>query len=179
MRLPSMFLSALVALSVAGTASLHAGTEPVTEPAASPAWLTADPFEIPATLQAQIDAALAALPRITSITPWQVIPIGAAADVFVAPDVLFQVVGLDVQLPWVAAGQINAGALANLLGPKAGLINQISAVADPSGGGFKLGAYKWSHMTAPDFCSSETLYFMYFERTGALFVFRFDSSSEC
>ena len=51
--------------------------------------------------------------------------------------------------------------------------------ADPSGGGFRLGAYKWSHPTQPDFCSGETLYYMYFEATRVLFVFRFDSSSEC
>ena len=66
-----------------------------------------------------------------------------------------------------------------LLGSQSALIGQISAVADPAGGGFKLGAYRWSHPTAPDSCSGETLYFMYFERTGALFAFRFDSSHEC
>ncbi|HEY0992550.1 MAG TPA: hypothetical protein VGD80_36100 [Kofleriaceae bacterium] len=66
-----------------------------------------------------------------------------------------------------------------VLGSQSALIGQISGVADPSGGGFKLGAYRWSHPTAPDSCSGETLYFMYFERTGALFAFRFDSSHEC
>jgi len=180
MKVQSVLFSVIVALSVAVVGSSHAaGPARPSSPIASQDWLTADPLEIPATLQAQINAAIAACHCVESIAPWQVIPTGTAAQVFSSPGVLFAVLDLDVQLPWAAAGQINPGALNVLLGSQAGLINQISAVADPSGGGFKLGAYRWSHPTAPDFCSGETLYFMYFERTGALFAFRFDSSHEC
>jgi hypothetical protein len=180
MKVQSVLFSVILGLSVAVVGSTHAGASArASSPVAFTDNLTADPLEIPATPQAQINAAIAACRCVDSITPWQVIPIGTAAQVFTSPGVLFAVLDLDVQLPWAAAGQINSGALNVLLGGQAGLINQISAVADPSGGGFKLGAYRWSHPTAPDFCSGETLYFMYFERTGALFAFRFDSSRDC
>ena len=181
MKVQSVLLSVVIGLSVAVVGSSHAGAGAARPRASvtSQDLLTADPLEIPAALQAQIDAAIAACHCVESIAPWQVIPTGTAAQVFSSPGVLFAVLDLDIQLPWVAAGQINSGALNVLLGSQSGLIGQISAVADPSGGGFKLGAYRWSHPTAPDFCSGETLYFMYFERTGALFAFRFDSSHEC
>jgi hypothetical protein len=180
MKIQSVLCSVILGLSVAVVGSSHAGASArASAPVASQDMLTADPLEIPATLQAQINAAIAACHCVDSITPWQVIPVGTASQVFSSFGVLFAVLDLDIQLPWAAAGQINAGALSVLLGSQAGLINQISAVADPSGGGFKLGAYRWWHPTAPDFCSGETLYFMYFERTGALFAFRFDSSRDC
>jgi hypothetical protein len=179
MNVLSVLLSAIVALSMVDVRSSYAAGGEAHPPAAPQVSLTADPLEIPAGLQAQIDAAIAACHCVEPATSWQVIPIGTAAQVFSSPDVLFAVLDLDIQLPWVAAGEINRGALAVLLGSQAGLINSLSAYGDPSGGGFRLGAYKWSHPTAPDFCSGETLYFMYFERTGALFAFRFDSSHEC
>jgi len=182
MKFQSVLLSAAaVALCLVDAGSSRASVSPVNPSAAIAPQVTlaADPLELPATLQAQIDAAVAACDCFSSVTSWQVSPTGTAAQVFSSPDVLFAMLDLDVQLPWVAAGEINAGALSVRLGSQAGLINQISSYADPSGGGFRLGAYQWSHPTAPDFCSGETLYFMYFERTGVLFAFRFDSSHEC
>lgn len=140
---------------------------------------SADPFDISAELQAQINAARAACHCFFSVTPLEVVPFGTPAEVFHSTDVLFAAVGQDIQLPWVAAGEISPGALANLLGNQAGLINQLTAAAEDPTGVFHLGAYKWSHPTQPDFCSGETLYYMYFETTRILFVFRFNSSSEC
>lgn len=140
---------------------------------------SADPFDISPALQAQIDAARAACHCFTSVTPLEVVPFGTPAEVFTSIDVLFAAVGQDIQLPWVAAGEINPGALANLLGNQSGLIGQLTAAAEDPTGVFHLGAYKWSHPTQPDFCSGETLYYMYFETSRILFVFRFDSSSEC
>ena len=178
MRLYCVVLATLVAASfVDATPSRAAGDSPVASVASFVP--SADPLDIPATLQAQIDAARAACHCFTGVIPLEVVPFGTPDEVFHSIDVLFAAVGQDIQLPWVAAGEINHGALANLLGGQSGLISQLSAFADPSGGGFHLGAYKWSHPTQPDFCSSETLYFMYFENTRVLFVFRFDSSSEC
>ena len=177
MKLSCVFLAAIVAASF-GDVSLSraAGDSPAPADAFPP---SADPLDIPASLQIQIDAARAACHCFTSVTPLEVVPTGTPDEVFHSIDVLFAAVGQDIQLPWVAAGEINHGALANLLGSQAGLINRLAAFADPSGGGFRLGAYKWSHPTQPDFCSSETLYLMYFPRTRVLFVFRFDTSSEC
>ena len=166
-------VAAVAALSfIAATPSRAAGPAATFVP-------SADPFDISPALQAQINAARAACHCFTSVTPLEVVPTGTPDEVFHSIDVLFAAVGQDIQLPWVAAGEINHGALANLLGSQAGLISRLSAFADPSGGGFRLGAYKWSHPTQPDFCSSETLYLMYFPRTRVLFVFRFDTSSEC
>ncbi|MGH9889715.1 MAG: hypothetical protein ACREBE_29575 [bacterium] len=54
-------------------------------------------------------------------SPLQRIPTGTAAEMFRSPDVLFAILDLDVQLPWVAAGEINRGALNVLLGSQAGL----------------------------------------------------------
>jgi hypothetical protein len=178
MKLSCVFLAAIVAASFGDISpSRAAGESPAAPADAFPP--SADPLDIPASLQIQIDAARAACHCFTSVTPLEVVPSGTPDEVFHSIDVLFAAVGQDIQLPWVAAGEINHGALANLLGSQSGLIKQLSAFADPSGGGFRLGAYKWSHPTQPDFCSSETLYLMYFPRTRALFVFRFDTSSEC
>lgn len=177
MKLPCLALAAIVAASLVGLSPSRAMGEGPGATSAFPP--SADPLDIPATLQAQIDAAQVACNCFTSVTPLEVVPSGTPSEVFSSIDVLFAAVGQDIQLPWVAAGEINRGALANLLGNQAGLIDQLSAFADPSGGRFRLGAYKWSHPTAPDYCSSETLYLMYFPRTRVLFVFRFDSSSEC
>ena len=142
---------------------------------------SADPLDIPLALEQSIEDAMSACNCFTSITPWEVTPVSTAAQVFASDDVLYAIVGQDIQLPWVAHGQINAQALALRLAPsgQTGLLDEIAAFADPSGHGFKLGAHKWSYMTAPDYCSSETIYLMYFEHTGVLFAFRFDSSSEC
>lgn len=178
MKLRGVVLAAIVAASLVHVSVSHAvGEGPAV--AADGFVPSADPLEIPATLQAQIDAAQAACRCFTSVTPLEVVPFGTPGEVFHSIDVLFAAVGQDIQLPWVAAGEINPGALANLLESQSGLIQALSTFADPSGGGFHLGAYRWSHPTQPDFCSSETLYLMYFERTRVLFVFRFDSSSEC
>jgi hypothetical protein len=108
-----------------------------------------------------------------------VIPVGTPAEVFSSQEIFFLLLEQDAQLPWGLRGEVNAQALPLLLGSNAGLVNQISQFADPSGHGYRLGAYKWSHPTAPDFCSGETVYLMYFPHTGVLFAFRFDSSSEC
>ena len=177
MKLPCVALAIVAAFLIDAAPSRAAGDGTVV--AASAFSPSADPLDIPATLQAQIDAARAACRCFTSVTPLEIVPFGTPSEVFHSEDVLFAAVGQDIQLPWVAAGEINAGALTNLLRGQSGLITQLSAFADPSGGGFHLGAYKWSHPTQPDFCSSETLYLMYFQNTRVLFVFRFDSSSEC
>jgi hypothetical protein len=178
MKLFCMLVASIVVASFSAVSLSHAaGESPVAPANAFPP--SADPLDIPVSLQAQIDAARAACHCFTSVTPLEVVPPGTPDEVFRSIDVLFAAVGQDIQLPWVAAGEINRGALANLLGRQAGLITQLSAFADPSSTGFRLGAYKWSHPTQPDFCSSETLYLMYVPSTGVLFVFRFDSSSEC
>jgi hypothetical protein len=166
-RTPLLIAITLLGLGTLAT-RIHASDPP-----------SADPLAIPLELEQAIEDAQAACNCFTSVTPLEVTPVSTAAAVFASDDVLFAVVGQDIQLPWTAHGQQGAGALANLLGGQAGLINQISAFADPSGHGFKLGAHKWRYMTAPDYCSSETIYLMYFEHTGVLFAFRFDSSSEC
>jgi hypothetical protein len=142
--------------------------------------ITAEPLDIPGELQDRIDQVQADCQCFASLTPWSVIPVSPAADVFGSATVLEAIVGPDIQLPWVAAGTINPLALDNLLGPEhAGLIDEIAAVGDPAGGDYQVGAHKWSHPTQPDFCSSETVYEMYFPATGVLFAFRFDTSSEC
>lgn len=140
---------------------------------------SADPFNISKELQIKIRTAQVACRCFFSVTPLEVVPSGTPDEVFHSIDVLFAAVGQDIQLPWVAAGEINPGALANLLGNQAGLINQLAAAAEDPTGVFHLGAYQWSRETQPDACSGETLYYMYFETTRILFVFRFDSSSEC
>jgi hypothetical protein len=142
--------------------------------------ITADPLDIPGELQDRIDEVQADCQCFGSLTSWSVFPVSPAADVFDSFTVLEAIVGQDIQLPWAAAGAINPLALDNLLGSEhAGLIDELAAAGDPAGGDFELGAHKWSHPTQPDFCSSETIYQMYFPATGVLFAFRFDSSAEC
>src|SRR5688572_87387 len=170
-RALSLLLAIGMSVSAAGAAG-DGASAPATQQA-----LTIDPIDLPAALQAQVNAATVG--QISSITPWQVIPIGTPAEVFSSPDIFFTLLDLDAQLPWALRGEVNPQALPGLLGSNAGLVNQISQFADPSGQGYRLGAYKWSHPTAPDFCSGETVYLMYFPHTGVLFAFRFDSSSEC
>jgi len=174
MKLLSLVLSAVVMMSIAAPAASRA------QPAQIQA-LTTTPVAIPATLQGQINAAIAACNCFVSVTAFQVDPAASAAEVFASPDVLFGVLDLDVQLPWVGIGEINAGALAARLTPSGqqSLVRKIQAFADPPRGPFKLGQYAWSHPTQPDFCSGETLWLQYFEHTGVLFAFRFDTSHEC
>jgi hypothetical protein len=136
-------------------------------------------FGFSAELQQAIDDARDACGCFGDVKAVEVPAYTPAGEVFYSDDVLYALLDLDVQLPWAAAGEINALALSNLLGAQSSLINAIAAEADPSGGGFRLGAHSWSHMTAPDYCSGEKLYLMYFRRTGVVFSFRFDSSSEC
>ena len=146
---------------------------------AAAASLDVETFDVSPELQAAIDEARAACGCFGDVKAVRV-PAGTpAGDVFASGDVLFALVDLDVQLPWAAAGEINRLALANLLGDRAALEGEIAAEADPSGGAFRLGAYAWSYPTAPDFCSGEKLYVMYFPRSGVVFSFRFDASSEC
>lgn len=172
----SILLSAMLAVSAFVPA---AGAAPA--PVQLQTALNIEPIEIPATLQAQIDAAVAACGCFSSVTAYEVFPHATPAEVFASADVLFGILDLDVQLPWVGVGEIGQSALAARLAPagQKQLVVQISRFADPAGGGFHLGAYAWSHPTQPDFCSGETLYQMYFPATGVLFAFRFDSSHEC
>jgi hypothetical protein len=176
MKIQSVVLSALVAMSVLSPAAASAQSSSATTQA-----LSTQPIAIPATLQAQINATIAACDCFSSITAFRVSPRAPAAQVFSSIDVLFAILDLDLQLPWAAAGEINAAALAGRLAPSGqkALLTSIQQFADPSGTPFRLGAHKWSHPTQPDFCSGETLYLQYFENTGVLFAFRFDSSSEC
>jgi hypothetical protein len=142
--------------------------------------ITAEPLDIPGELQDRIDDVQAACQCFSGLTSWSVSPVSPAGDVFESITVLEAIVGQDIQLPWVAAGAINPLALDNLLGPEnADLVDELAAFGDPAGGDYQLGAHKWSHPTAPDYCSSETVYEMYFPSTGILFAVRFDSSSEC
>lgn len=174
----SVLLSVFVVLSSVLSPVVHAQPLP---PPVTQSVLTTTPLALPASLRAEIDQAIAVCHCFSTITSWRVSPVATSAQVFSSPEVLSAVLGQDVQLPWVASGEISASALASRLSPsgqKAVLVH-IAEYADPSGGGFHLGQYSWSHETQPDFCSGETLYFMYFERTGALFAFRFDSSHEC
>ncbi|MBC7973581.1 MAG: hypothetical protein H7138_01255 [Myxococcales bacterium] len=176
MKIRSVVLSALVAVSTLAPAASSAQSAPVVTQA-----LSAQPITLPAALQSQINAVIAACNCFSSITAYRVVPRGAAAEVFSSPDILFTILDLDIQLPWAAAGEINAAALAvraATFGQKA-LLTKIQQFADPSNAPFRLGAYAWSHPTAPDFCSGETLYLQYFENTGVLFAYRFDSSHEC
>jgi hypothetical protein len=174
----SVLLSALVVLSSVLSPIVHAQPLPA---AVTQSALTATPLVLPASLRAEIDQAIAVCGCFSTVTSWQVSPIATSAQVFSSPEIVSAVLGQDFQLPWVASGEISASALPIRLSPsgqKAVLVH-IAGYADPSGGGFHLGQYSWSRQTQPDFCSGETLYLMYFERTGALFAFRFDSSHEC
>jgi hypothetical protein len=174
----SVLLSAFVVLSSILSPVARAQPLPF---AVTQSVLTATPLALPTSLRAEIDQAIAVCGCFSTVTSWQVSPVATSAQVFSSQEVLSAVLDLDIQLPWVASGEIAGSALASRLAPssqKAVLVH-IADFADPSGGGFHLGQYSWSHETAPDFCSGETLYFMYFERTGALFAFRFDSSHEC
>lgn len=174
-----------ISFAAAAMAAVLVGGSASTAPAAAlqqPPQLTIDPIDIPATLQAQIDAAVAACGDcFSSVTPWQVIPIGAPADVFASWEIHEILLEQDVQLPWGLRGEVSSQALKVKLQPSGqhGVLDKISQFADPSGQGYRIGAYKWSYMTQPDYCSGETVYLMYFPNTGVLFAFRFDSSSEC
>jgi len=171
----------LLSLSVAGC-SLSEPTQNGASAAvmsAEAADITAVPFDVSDQLMDRIAEVQAACQCFTSLTAWSVVPVSPAGDVFASDSLLEALIGQDIQLPWVAAGEIDPLALDNLLGSQAGLIDDIAAAADPSGGDFQLGAHVWSHPTQPDFCSGETLYLMYFPDTGVLFAFRFDSSHEC
>ena len=184
MKLGVISRSAILALTLTGAAASRADRAPIAPehgPIAMQAALHASPISIPASLQSKINAAIAACHCFSSVTPWQVAPVGTPAQVFASADILSDLVGQDAQLPWAPAGEINAAALSVRLAPSGqkGVLVDISSFADPSGGGFRLGAWKWSHPTAPDFCSGETLYLQYFPVTGKLFAWRFDSSSEC
>lgn len=180
LKIRSVTLTAVIALSLlgAGASVAERARRPSSLPIAQLSSLTADPLYIPPALQAQLNAAQAACNCFSSATAWE-IPDGSAAEVFSSYDILFALVEWDIQLPWAGYGEVSSGALANLLGSQAGVLSSISQFADPSGHGYRIGAYKWSYMTAPDYCSSETLYLQYYEHTGVLFAWRFDSSSEC
>ena len=169
----------LLSLTVAGCAlSEPAGA--ATRDEALLTSITAEPFEISDELRDRIDEVQSGCQCFDSVTSWSVVPVSSASDVFTSDGVLEAIVGQDIQLPWAAAGAINPLALDNLLGPShAELIDDLAAFADPAGGDHELGAHAWSHPTAPDFCSGETIYQMYFPDTGVLFAFRFDSSHEC
>ena len=174
----SVLLSAFVILS--SVLSPVARAQPL-PPVVTQSVLTTTPLALPASLRTEIDHAIAVCGCFSTVTSWRVSPVATSAQVFSSLEVLSAVLDLDVQLPWVANGEISGSALAARLSPsgqKAVLVH-IASFADPSGGGFHLGQYSWSRETQPDFCSGETLQLMYFERTGALFAFRFDSSHEC
>lgn len=140
--------------------------------------LSADPFEVSDEFRARMDQVQAECQCFTSLTPWIVDPVSPAAQVFIS-DNLLEVISQDSQLGWGSQGAIDSGQLDDLLGSSAGFVDEIAAVADPGGGTSVLGARHWSRETAPDFCSGETLFLLYFPNTGILFVFRFDSSHEC
>ena len=179
-KLRSITLGAVLALSFLGASSGAERGRPQAAPIAlQQSSLTADPLSIPSSLATQINAAQAACNCFGSATAWEVSPVGSAAAVFSSDEILWNLLEADIQLPWVAYGEVSSQALSNLLGSQAGVLSSISQFADPSGHGYRIGAHKWSHMTAPDYCSSETLYLQYFEHTGVLFAWRFDSSSEC
>lgn len=180
MKFSSLLMSVVVVMPLLGAGYSEAGA-PVTA-AAQVTAPRADPLEIPDALQDSINDALAACNGcFSNISAWEISPIASPNTVFESFDVLFDILDLDVQLPWAPRGQVPAQALKNLLTPSGqdGVLTEISEFADPQGKGFQIGAWKWSHMTQPDFCSSETLYLMYSQNTGVLFSFRFDSSSEC
>lgn len=181
MKFSPLLLSALVATSLLGAGSSEAQRDATVASAAQVTAPRADPLEIPASLQASIDAAIAACNCFSNISAWEVSPVATPSEVFQSDDILFDVLDLDVQLPWVRGGVVGAAALKNRLAPSghAGLVTEIAEFADPAGRGFQIGSYKWSRQTQPDFCSSETLYLMYSPNTGVLFSFRFETSSEC
>jgi hypothetical protein len=174
MRISTLSLSMIVALSLAAAADSRASGPGA--PVAVQTQLTADQLAIPADLLAQINRCNC----FTSVTAWQVDPIGAPAEVFSSDDLLFAILDLDIQLPWVGVGEIPSKSLVErILRSGRPALNAITSFGDASGGGFRVGLYAWSHPTAPDFCSGETLDLMYFPRTGVLVAFRFDSSHEC
>lgn len=179
LRAMSACTSLFLSLSVAGCALSESGGNASRAEGLLTSSITAEPFAISDELRDRIDEVQSECQCFVSVSSWSVVPVSPATDVFFSDGVLEAIVGQDIQLPWSAAGAINPLALANLLGPSnADLIDDITAVADP-GGDFELGAHAWSHPTAPDFCSGETIYEMYFPDTGVLFAFRFDSSHEC
>jgi hypothetical protein len=162
-------------LTITSTAVAEAPKEEPTRVGA----LSATPFAVSDALQQALDDTLADCAGcFASIAPWRLSRIAAPADVFSSATLLDVLLAADTQLPWAARGEVDPQALALRLG-SATLVDAIAAEADPAGGGYRLGAYRWSHPTAPDYCSGETLYLLYFPRTAVLFAFRFDSSSEC
>lgn len=173
MKIQSVLLSVIIAVSSLGVRDSGADRSTPVTPVQV---YGAEQLPIPADLLARINACNC----FTSVTAWQVDPAGPPAEVFSSPDVLFAILDLDIQLPWVGVGEVNSKPLVQrilLSGTLA--LSGVVQFGDPSGGGFHVGLYAWSHPTAPDFCSGETLEQMYFPNTGVLVAFRFDSSHDC
>jgi hypothetical protein len=115
----------------------------------------------------------------TSVTAWQVNPIATPAEVFNSPDLLFAILDLDVQLPWVGVGEVGSKPLVDrILLSGVDALNKVLLLGNRSGG-IRVGLYSWLHPTAPDFCSGETLHLLYFPSGGQLVAFRYDSSRDC
>lgn len=177
MKFLSVSLSVILILSMLGAADPGAKSVAATEtaPIALVQSLTATPKPIAASTLTLINACNC----FTSVTGWQVSPVATPAEVFSSPDILFAILDLDIQLPWVGVGEVATKPLFDRIRSSSlEALNQVLILGDRSGG-VRTGLYAWSHPTAPDFCSGETLYLLYFPADGTLVAFRYDSSHEC
>lgn len=176
MKVLSLSLSVLIALSVSGAGDSRAdGAATANSPVALVQSLTATQRTIPADTLAAINRCNC----FTSVTSWQVSPVAPPAEVFSSPDILFAILDLDVQLPWVGVGEVGSRSLTDRI-LRSGLdaLNKVLLLGDRAGG-IRVGLYSWLHPTAPDFCSGETLQLLYFPSGGQLVAFRYDSSRDC
>lgn len=146
-----------------------------TSPIALVQSLTATPNPIPSSTLSLINTCNC----FSSVTRWQVSPVATPAEVFSSPDILFAILDLDIQLPWVGVGEVSSKPLLDRI-RRSGLdaLNAVLILGNRAGG-IRTGLYAWSHPTAPDFCSGETLDLLYFPADGTLVAFRYDSSHEC
>lgn len=177
MKIPSVSLSVVIVLSILGGGESRAKDVAIgaAAPVALVQSLTATPKTIPASTLALINTCNC----FTSVTGWQVSPVATPAEVFSSPDILFAILDLDIQLPWVGVGEVATKPLIDRI-RLSGLdaLNAVLVLGDRAAG-IRTGLYAWSHPTAPDFCSGETLYLLYFPADGTLIAFRYDSSHEC
>jgi hypothetical protein len=176
MKVPSVSLSVIIALSVLGVGNsganeATAGDAPVSQLQS----LTATQRTIPASVLSLINRCNC----FTSVTSWQVSPVASPAEVFSSDDILFAILDLDIQLPWVGVGEVATKPLVDrILRSGVDALNQVLLLGNRAGG-IRVGLYSWLHPTAPDFCSGETLHLLYFPAGGQLVAFRYDSSRDC
>jgi hypothetical protein len=176
----SLSLTVIIAVSAVGVGEAAAAPAPVAStPVAQPITqlvaLTADRVALPADYLTLINRCNC----FVSVTRFRVRPVAPAADVFRSDDVLFSVLDLDIQLPWVGVGEVGTQSLFDRIRRSSVEALNRTLILGNRSGGIRVGLYAWSHPTAPDFCSGEVLQMLYFPADGTLVAFRYDNSHEC